>query len=88
LQNGVQKFRIALVGHVVVYVGCVCDTPTGNHHDPPSASFSRAERLAPSGGRLRSARYARLRSAAPRRGQGGGRKDKLQKQIYTNLSIL
>jgi hypothetical protein len=23
LQNGVQKFRIALVGHVVVYVGCV-----------------------------------------------------------------
>jgi hypothetical protein len=24
LQNGVQKFRIALVGHVVIYVGCVC----------------------------------------------------------------
>jgi hypothetical protein len=23
LQNGVQKFRIALVGHVVIYVGCV-----------------------------------------------------------------
>jgi hypothetical protein len=55
------------------------DTPTGNQYDPPSTSFSRAERLAPSGGRLRSAR-----SAAPRRGQGGGKKDKLQKQIYTN----
>jgi len=55
------------------------DTPTGNQYDPPSTSFSRAERLALSGVRLRSARYA-----SPRRGQGGGKKDKLQKQIYTN----
>ena len=62
------------------------DTPTGNQYDPPSTSFSRAERLAPSGVRLRSARSARLRSASPRRGQGGGKKDKLQKQIYTNLT--
>src|ERR1700678_3522955 len=60
------------------------DTPTGNQYDPPSTSFSRAERLAPSGVRLRSARYAHLRSASPRRGQGGEKKDKLQKQIYTN----
>jgi len=57
------------------------DTPTGNQYDPPSTSFSRAERLAPSGVRLRSARYA-----SPRRGQRGGKKDKLQKQIYTNGS--
>src|SRR5438445_2767712 len=59
------------------------DTPTGNQHDPPSTSFSRAERLHPSGVRLRSARYARLRSASPRRGGGGGKKDKLQKDFYT-----
>jgi hypothetical protein len=31
-----------------------CDTPTGNQYGPPSTSFSRAERLAPSGVRLRS----------------------------------
>jgi len=60
------------------------DTPTGNQYGPPSTSFLRAERLHPSGVRLRSARYARHRSASPRRGVGGGRKDKLQKQIYTN----
>jgi len=36
------------------------------------------------GGRLRSARCARLRSAAPRREAGAGRKSNLQKQIYTN----
>jgi hypothetical protein len=24
LQNGVQKFRIAVVGHFGIYVGCVC----------------------------------------------------------------
>jgi hypothetical protein len=61
------------------------DTPTGNQYGPPSTSFSRAERLRPSGVRLRSARYARLRSASPRRGGGAGKKDNLQKQIYTNL---
>jgi hypothetical protein len=64
------------------------DTPTGNQYGPPSTSFSRAERLHPSGVRLRSARYARLRSASPRRGEDGGKKDNLQKQIYTNASNL
>ncbi len=59
------------------------DTPTGNQCGPPSTSFSRAERLHPSGVRLRSARYARLRSASPRRGGGGGKKDKLQRDFYT-----
>jgi hypothetical protein len=58
-------------------------TPTGNPNGPPSASFSRAERLHPTGVRLRSARYARLRSASPRWGEDGGKKDNLQKQIYT-----
>ena len=62
--------------------------PFNNHksvksEDTYSTSFSRAERLHPSGVRLRSARYARLRSASPRRGGGGGKKDKLQKEIYT-----
>jgi hypothetical protein len=46
---------------------------------PPSTSFSRAVRLCPSGARLRSARYARLRSASPRRGRGAG-----TKTIYRN----
>ncbi len=88
LQNGVQKFRIALVGHLGFELVVLVDTPTGNHRDPPSTSFSRAERLHPSGVRLRSARsarYARLRSPSPRRGGGGGKKDKLQKEFYTPL---
>jgi len=58
-------------------------TPTGNQQDPPSTSFSRAELPLPSGVRLRSARYARLRSASPRRGEAGWKKDKLQKENYT-----
>jgi hypothetical protein len=58
-------------------------TPTGNQRGPPSTSFSRAERLRPSGVRLRSARYARLRSASPRRGEAGWKKDNLQKAKYT-----
>src|SRR5262252_4633975 len=60
------------------------DTPTRSQHGPPSTSFSGAERLPPSGVRLRSARYARLRSASPRRGEGGGKEDNLQKEIYTD----
>jgi hypothetical protein len=83
LQNVVQEFRIGVVGHLVWFVGCVGNTPTGNHCGPPSTSFSRAERLHPSGVRLRSARYARHRSASPRRGEDGGKKDNLQKDFYT-----
>jgi len=64
------------------------DTPTGNQRDPPSTSFSRAERLHPSGVRLRSARCARLRSASPQRGEAGWKKDKLQKANYTGLLLL
>src|SRR5208282_6465977 len=80
LQNVVQEFRIGVVGHLVWFVGCVGNTPTGNQCGPPSTSFSRAGRLHPSGVRLRS---ARLRSASPRRGGGGGKKDNLQKDFYT-----
>jgi hypothetical protein len=58
-------------------------TPTGNQRGPPSTSFSRAKRLRPSGVRLRSARYARLRSASPQRGEAGWNKDNLQKAKYT-----
>ena len=64
LQDVVQEFRIGVVGHVVLLLDVFADTPTGNQCGPPSTSFSRAERLHPSGVRLRSARYARLRSAS------------------------
>ena len=83
LQDGVQEFRIGLAGHYGFGGLVFGDTPTGNHDHPPSTSFSRAERLHPSGVRLRSARYTRLRSASPRKGAGGGKKDKLQKHFYT-----
>jgi hypothetical protein len=83
LQDVVQEFRIGVVGHVVLWLDVFADTPTGNQCGPPSTSFSRVERLHPSGVRLRSARYAHLHSASPRRGEAGGKKDKLQKQFYT-----
>jgi hypothetical protein len=84
LQNGVQEFRIGLVGRHRLMLDVFVDTPTGNHDVPPSTSFSRAERRPPFGARLRSARYARLRSASPRKAGGAG-KDKrhLQKEFYT-----
>ena len=63
------------------------DTPTGNQRGPPSTSFARAEQLHPFWVRLRSARYARLRSASPQRGEAGGKEDKLQKQVYTGQYI-
>jgi hypothetical protein len=83
LQDVVQKFRIGVVGHVVWWLDVFVDTPTGNHCGPPSTSFSRAERFHPSGVRLRSARYARHRSASPRRGGSGWMKYNLQKVFYT-----
>ena len=83
LQDVVQEFRIGVVGHVVCLLEVFADTPTGNQCGPPSTSFSRAERPYPSGVRLRSARYARLHSAEPRRGKDEGKKDNLQKQFYT-----
>jgi len=61
------------------------DTPTGNPNGPPSTSFLRAERRHPCVVRLRSARDARLRSASPRRGGGGRKKDNLQKEFYTGV---
>ena len=61
------------------------DTPTGTQRGPPSTSFARAEQL---GVRLRSTRYARLRSASTQMGEAGGKKDKLQKQFYTGLRFL
>ena len=64
LQNGVQKIRINLVGHVCVFVGCVCLHPNRKPHWPAPGEL----RASPFRGRLRSARYARLRSAAPGRG--------------------
>src|SRR5271170_6386953 len=83
LQNGIQEFRIAWVGHFGFELAVFRDTPTGNQLGPPSTSFSRAERLHPTGVRLRSARYAHLRSASPRWGGGEEKKDKLQKDFYT-----
>ena len=43
LQNGVQEFRIALVGHFGFELDVFRDTPTGNQLGPPSTSFSRTE---------------------------------------------
>jgi len=63
------------------------DTPTGNPNGPPSTSFLRAERRHPCVVRLRSARDARLRSASPRRGGGGRKKDNLQKEFYTGNEL-
>ena len=54
LQDVAQEFRIGVVGHVVLLLDVFADTPTGNQCGPPSTSFSRAERLPPSGVRLRS----------------------------------
>ena len=64
LQNGVQKIRINLVGHVCVFVGCVCCTPTGNHTGQPSANFAQA----PSGAGC--VRLATLAFTAPPPGWG------------------
>ena len=52
LQDGVQEFRLVLVGHVVLMLDVFGDTPTGNQYGPPSTSFSRAP-LHPCGVRLR-----------------------------------
>ena len=81
LQNGVQKFRIALVGHFSVELVVFAGAPTENHDGPTSTSLLRAERPGPLGARLRS---ARLNSASPQRGRGAWKKDNIQKQIYTN----
>jgi hypothetical protein len=83
LQNGIQEFRIAWVGHFGFELAVFVDTPTGNQLGPPSTSFSRAPRCHPFGGRLRSARYARHRSASPRRDGSAKTKGILQKDFYT-----
>jgi len=58
-------------------------TPTGNPFGLPSTSFSRGAALAPLGLGCAAARFARLRSASPQRGQGGWKKANLQKDSYT-----
>ena len=47
LQDVVQELRISGVGHVMLCVGCVGATPTGNQDGPPATSFPCAARLAP-----------------------------------------
>ena len=67
LQNGVQEFRIGLVGRHGFALDVFGDTPTGNHDAPPSTSFSRAERLPlPGPAALGSLRSPSLRQ--PRKG--------------------
>jgi len=68
LQNGVQKFRIALVGHFGVYVGCGLRHPNRKPVWPASNQFFRARAPLPRWARLRSARYARPSLAEPQRG--------------------
>jgi len=78
LQNGVQKVRINLVGHVWVFVGCVCRTPTGNHTGQPPANFAQA----PSGAGC--AWLATLAFAPPPPdGALRSRRTQLQKKLYT-----
>ena len=64
LQNGVQKIRINVVGHVSVFVGCVLSHPIRKPHWPAPGEL-RASQFR---GRLRSARYARLHSVGPGKG--------------------
>jgi hypothetical protein len=64
LQNGVQKIRINVVGHVCVFVGCVLSHPNRKPHWPAPGEL----RASPIRGRLRSARYARLHSVGPGKG--------------------
>ena len=61
LQNGVQKIRINLVGHVWVFCWMCLLHPNRKPHWPAPGEL----RASPFRGRLRSARYARLHSAAP-----------------------
>src|ERR1039458_9016669 len=83
LQNSIQEFRIRLVGRHGFALDVFGDTPTGNHYGPPSTSFG--WRQPPFGGGCAPARYARLRSAAPEGGLGGGKKSNLQNYVYTNM---
>gem|GEM_PF-1481273 len=64
LQKSGEKFRINSVGHVCVFVGCVLSHPNRKPHWPAPGEL----RARPLRGWLRSARYARLRSAGPVRG--------------------
>ena len=78
LQNGCQKLRINWVGHVCVFVGCVCCTPTGNHTGQPPANFAQA----PSGAGC--ARLATLAFAPPPpEGALRSRRTQLQNKLYT-----
>jgi hypothetical protein len=80
LQNGCQKLRINLVGHVCVFVGCVCCTPTGNHTGQPPANFAQA----PSGAGC--ARLATLAFAPPPlEGALRSRRTQLQNKLYTGV---
>ena len=69
LQDVVQEIRIGGVGQGMFYVGCVCDTPTGNQGGPPATSFPHAERLPPGRG---AAALGSLRSPSLRRTPPGG----------------
>ena len=80
LQNGCQKLRIKLVGHVCVFVGCVCCTSTENHTGQPPANFAQA----PSGAGC--ARLATLAFAPPPpEGALRSRRTQLQNKLYTGI---
>lgn len=86
LQNSGQKIRINLVGHVCVLVGCVWLHPNRNHTGPLPASLG----ASPIRGRLRSARSARLLSAAP--GWGAQERRSITEELlhpqFSRLGIL
>ena len=64
MQNGVQKIRVNMVGHVCVFVGCVCLHPNKKPHWPAPGEL----RAAPHPG---AAAFSSLRSLSLRRPRMG-----------------
>ncbi len=60
----------------------------GDSCGPPPTSFLRATHLHPSGVRLRSARFAHLPSASPRRGEAEGRKTNYRQSLTPTYSCV
>ena len=66
LQDGIQEFRVVLVGHEGFACWCFGRPQQADPRDPPQAR--QTGRSSPFQVRLRSVRYAHLHSAAPGRG--------------------
>jgi hypothetical protein len=75
-----NRIRIKMIGHVCVFVGCVCCTPTGNHTDQPPTNFAQA----PSGAGC--AQLAALAIAPPPpEGAASSQRTQLQNKLYIGI---